>query len=72
MGGWCRGGNEKPTFQYAEKDASRSEDADDGVDGNEIGYYASIDREAGVINKGGYPTGVESITGMVLNLEGKK
>ena len=42
------------------------------VDGNEIGYYASIDREAGgVINKGGYPIGVGSITGMVLNLEGK-
>jgi hypothetical protein len=64
------GGNEKPTFVDAERDAIRSEDAD-GVGGNEIGYE-SIDKEAGVINnKGGYPTGGGSTTGMVLNLEGK-
>jgi hypothetical protein len=49
------GGNEKPTFVDAEKDASRSENAD-GVSGNEIGN-ASIDKEAGIINEGGYPTG---------------
>ena len=36
------GGNEKPTFVDAERDASRSENAD-GVRGNEIGY-AYIDK----------------------------
>ena len=39
------GGDEKSTFVDAERD---------GVSGNEIGY-ASIDEEAGVINKSGYP-----------------
>jgi hypothetical protein len=42
------GGNEKPTFVDAERDASLSENAD-GVSGNEIGY-TSIDKEAGIIN----------------------
>ena len=36
------GGNEKPTFVDAERDASGSENAD-GVSGNEIGY-AYIDK----------------------------
>ena len=40
--------DEKPTLVDAERDASRSKDAD-GVGSNEIGY-ASIDEEAGVIN----------------------
>ena len=47
------GRDEKPTLVDAERDASRSKDAD-GVGGNEIGY-AFIDEEAGVINKGGDP-----------------
>ena len=51
------GGNEKPTFVDAERDASRSENGD-GVSGNEIGN-ASIDKEAGIINEGGYPPVVE-------------
>ncbi len=45
----------------------RSEDAD-GVSGNEIGY-ASIDKEAGIINQGGYPTGGGT---MVLDSEGER
>jgi len=49
------GRDEKPTLVDAERDASRSEDAD-GVGGNEIGY-AFIDEEADVINKGGGPPG---------------
>ena len=50
--GWEDGAgrDEKPTFIDAERDASRSKDAD-GVGSKEIGY-ASIDEEAGVINKG--------------------
>ena len=54
--GWEDGAgrDEKPTLLVdAERDASRSKDAD-GVGSNEIGY-ASIDEEAGVINKGGDP-----------------
>ncbi len=47
------GGNEKPTFVDAERDASRSKNAD-GIGGNEIGY-AFIDKEAGIINEGRYP-----------------
>ena len=54
-GGWEDGfwGDEKPTLLDAEAErvASRSEGVD-GVGGNEIGY-ASIDEEAGVINKSG-------------------
>ena len=46
-------GDEKPTFVDTERDAGSSEDVDD-VGGYEIGY-ASIDEEAGVINKSGYP-----------------
>ena len=46
-------GDEKPTFVDTERDAGRSEDVN-GVGGYEIGY-ASIDEEAGVINKSGYP-----------------
>ncbi len=55
--GWEDGAgrDEKPTLVDAERDASRSEDAD-GVGGNEIGY-AFIDEEADVINKGGGPPG---------------
>ncbi len=51
--GWENGAgrDEKPTLVDAERDASCSKDAD-GVGSNEIGY-ASIDEEAGVINKGG-------------------
>jgi hypothetical protein len=53
--GWEDGAgrDKKPTLVDAERDASRSEDAD-GVGGNDIGY-ASIDEEPGVINKGGDP-----------------
>ena len=52
--GWEDGAgrDEKPTLVDAERDASRSKDVD-VVGSNEIGY-ASIDEEAGVINKGGY------------------
>ena len=64
------GGNEKPTFVDAERDASRSENAD-GVSGNEIGN-ASIDKEAGIINEGGYPTGGGTTTGMVLDSKGER
>jgi hypothetical protein len=65
------GGNEKPTFVDAERDASRSENAD-GVGGNEIGY-ASIDNEAGIINEGGFPTGGGTTTGMmVLDSKGER
>ena len=51
--GWEDGAgrDEKPTLVDAERDASRSKDAD-GVGSKEIGY-ASIDEEAGVINIGG-------------------
>jgi hypothetical protein len=64
------GGNEKPTFVDAERDASRSENAD-GVSGNEIGY-PTIDKEAGIINEGGYPTGGGTTTGMVLDWKGER
>ena len=57
-------------FVDAERDASRSEDAD-GVNGNDIGY-ASIDKEAGFINKVGYPTGGGTTTGMVFDSEGER
>ena len=53
------GRDEKPTLVDAERDASRSKDAD-GVGSNEIGY-ASIDEEAGVIDKGGDPPVVEQL-----------
>ena len=62
------GGNEKPTFVDAERDTSRSENAD-GVSGNEIGY-ASINKEAGIINEGGYPTGGGTTTGMFHHRHG--
>ncbi len=64
------GGNEKPTFVDAGRDASRSENAD-GVSGNKIGY-ASIDKEAGIINEGGYPTGGGTTTGMVSDSKGER
>jgi hypothetical protein len=69
VGGWSRG-NEKPTFVDAERDASRSENAD-GVSGNEIGYPI-IDKEAGIINEGGYLTGGRTTTGMVLDSKGER
>ena len=49
--GWEDGAgrDEKPTLVNAERDASRSKDAD-GVGSNEIGY-SSIDEEADVINQ---------------------
>jgi len=64
--GWEDGAgrDEKPTLVDAERDASRSKDAD-GVGSNKIGY-ASIDEEASVINKGGGAT-----TGMVLDSVGE-
>ncbi len=70
--GWedSAGRDEKPTLVDAERDASRSKDAG-GVSSNEIGYYASIDEEAGVINKGGDPPGGGATTGMVLDSDGE-
>ena len=69
--GWEDGAgrDEKPTLVDAERDASRSKDAD-GVGSNEIGY-ASIDEEAGVIIKGGDPSGGGATTGMVLDSDGE-
>ena len=73
--GWEDGAgrDEKPTLHVdaAERDASRSKDAD-GVGSNEIGY-ASIDEEAGVINKGGDspPPCGGATTNMVLDLKGE-
>ena len=71
--GWEDGAgrDEKPTLlvDAAERDASRSKDAD-GVGSNEIGY-ASIVEEAGVINKGGDPPGGGATTGMVLDSDGE-
>ena len=71
--GWEDGAgrDEKPTLVNAERDASRSKDAD-GVGSNEIGY-ASIDEETGVINKGGDPPppGGGATTGMVLDSDGE-
>ena len=63
-------GDEKPTFVDTERDTGRSEDVN-GVGGYEIGY-ASIDEEAGVINKSGYPPPRgEATTSLVLDPEGE-